>query len=79
MTSSDRPMTIGVYTAANREIRRSIGARPDLAGPDLGHDPRDQRVAHRSRGRDLQRPLAVDRPGVDRDRPPLAAPAPTRR
>jgi len=28
MTSRDRPTTIGVYTAANREIRRSIGARP---------------------------------------------------
>ena len=28
MTSSDSPTTIGVYTAANREIRRSIGARP---------------------------------------------------
>ena len=28
MTSSDRPTTIGVYTAANRAIRRSIGARP---------------------------------------------------
>ena len=28
MTPSDSPTTIGVYTVANREIRRSIGARP---------------------------------------------------
>ena len=65
MTSSESPTTIGVYTEANREIRRSIGAAR-LVGPDLVHDPGDQRVAHRPRRQDLQRPLAVDRTGVDR-------------